>query len=348
MELLTRDNFRDKVFNRDDNICIVPDCGNTADDAHHIIERRLWIDDSEKEGYIINNGASLCEWHHRYGAETCAIQPQVLRKWVGINEVVLPKQFDTTKSYDKWGIKLKRPTRANTKYPSTPYLHLSPGYDENDINLPDLRPFLNQPLVITIKRDGSNAKITRDFVAARNGTSAEHSSFDWLKAEHSKFCSKIPENIIIFGEYSYAKHSIHYVDNLALPNYLEIFGVYDMNTFLFGGWNEVQYWSDKLEFPTVPVIAYIDPTPYHGPVINELELENILKSHFNKVTQQGHEGLVIRTMYPFPYANFEGYVTTNGKTSWHVNAIGKMVRPNHVQTDEHWSQQPIIRNKLKS
>lgn len=56
--LLTRDNFRNSVFIRDNHRCVI--YGNAGKDAHHIIERRLWNDG----GYYLSNGATLCEVHH--------------------------------------------------------------------------------------------------------------------------------------------------------------------------------------------------------------------------------------------------------------------------------------------
>ena len=41
-KLLTRDEFRRQVFERDGNKCVF--CDRPAKDAHHIIERRLWPD----------------------------------------------------------------------------------------------------------------------------------------------------------------------------------------------------------------------------------------------------------------------------------------------------------------
>jgi hypothetical protein len=51
------------------------------------------------------------------------------------------------------------------------------------------------------------------------------------------------------------------------------------------------------------------------------------------VINSGHEGIVVRIAYPFHYGQFSDHVA-------------KFVRPNHVQTDEHWSHQSIIRNAL--
>src|SRR3546814_17638272 len=56
--LLTRTAFREGVFARDENRCVF--CPLPAEDAHHIIERRLWPDG----GYYLDNGASVCRAHH--------------------------------------------------------------------------------------------------------------------------------------------------------------------------------------------------------------------------------------------------------------------------------------------
>src|SRR3954467_7146976 len=98
---LTRDEFRRQVFDRDNQTCVVPDCGKAAVDPHHIIDRKLWLaDDIYPEGYVIVNGASLCETHHLQ-AERSAILPETLRQWCGIHVIVLPKQLDASKIYDK-------------------------------------------------------------------------------------------------------------------------------------------------------------------------------------------------------------------------------------------------------
>lgn len=350
--MLNREQFELLGFKRDGFKCIVPDCNklvaspksvyNVIDksgDFHHLLERRLWTKKEELGGYYLSNGASLCEWHHRYGAETCAIQPQILRQWAGIKEVVLPSGWDKNKSYDKWGVVLKRPTRYSIKWPSTPYSHISPGYDVNDINLPDLKPFLNIPLVLTVKLDGSNAKVGRNIVAARNGSHAEHPSFDRLKADHARFGKLIPENILIFGENLVAVHSIHYKDKLTLDSFFQVFGIYDVNTMLFGGWDEVEEMAKRIGHPTVHVVERIEP------ISEEWRLEQKLLSHFDRVVKEGHEGLVLRQTWGFTYANFEGYESDFGIK---VNAICKFVRANHISSSEHWSRQSIVRNEIHS
>jgi hypothetical protein len=330
--LLSRDQFREGVFKRDKHTCVFPGCRKPAEDAHHIIERRLWTTQEEHGGYFMSNGASVCEYHHQYGAETCVVQPQVLRMWVGIPDIKLPSQFDRSLSYDKWGIALRRPSRKHIKYPSTPYL--PGGNPDNDNVIASLKAFIEQPLVFTIKMDGSNVCLSHEGVVARNGDNANHPSFGLLKERASNY--KIPPGIQIFGEWLFAQHSIAYDADFPVKGYLQIFSVYDQMQELFMGWDAVEYWAKQLGVPTVPVIQ--SHKVYH----NEGELQRAILTMASDVIDAGHEGLVLRTAYPFPYGSFEGYNTTN-KTSWNVNAIGKYVREGHNQTDANWGKK-IIKN----
>ena len=55
-----RENFRNNVFTRDKNKCIFCDISENID-AHHITDRNQM----PNGGYIIQNGISLCEVHHK-------------------------------------------------------------------------------------------------------------------------------------------------------------------------------------------------------------------------------------------------------------------------------------------
>jgi len=56
--LLTRGQFREQTFARDNHCCVF--CKRPTGDAPHIIERRLFDDG----GYYLDNGASVCQEHH--------------------------------------------------------------------------------------------------------------------------------------------------------------------------------------------------------------------------------------------------------------------------------------------
>lgn len=95
---MTRVIWKQYVFRRDRNRCVVPDCRERAADAHHILSRKLFKDG----GYHLDNGVSLCGRHHT-DAETLVISAQDLRKWAGITEAYLPPQLDPNKEWNCWG-----------------------------------------------------------------------------------------------------------------------------------------------------------------------------------------------------------------------------------------------------
>ncbi len=97
--LLTRDNFRESVFQRDAHKCVVCGVASTESqlDAHHIIERRLFPDG----GYYIDNGATLCSEHHML-AEQTVLSCDEIRSLCGIHRVVLPPHLYDDLAYDKW------------------------------------------------------------------------------------------------------------------------------------------------------------------------------------------------------------------------------------------------------
>jgi hypothetical protein len=95
-KLLTRDDFREGVFKRDNHKCVF--CGDPAQDAHHILERRLWPDG----GYYLANGASVCGEHH-IKCETTEISVEDVRIACGILKPIIPPHLYDDQEYDKWG-----------------------------------------------------------------------------------------------------------------------------------------------------------------------------------------------------------------------------------------------------
>jgi len=323
-----RDRFRKAVYRRDDSKCVVPWCNEDAVDAHHIIERALWTEDNEKGGYLIENGASVCEAHHR-ACEADWIPPQALRIWAGISDIRIPAQFDADITYTKWGKPVKRPNRKHIKYPHTPYLEFSPSADEKDISDSGyftLSDFVGKPLVVTVKLDGSNMLMTSEKIAARNGYDAPHASFDMAKAMHPTLAPRIPPHIQIFGEWLYARHSIHYVDDLALNSLFYVFAVYDQKNELWLSWHEVKEYARLIGAPTVPAVGELTAD-------NVYHLQSQLEALGSDTVAQGHEGIVVRSIYPYVWGHF-------------AHNVAKYVRANHVATDTHWSHQPIVRNEL--
>ena len=139
---------------------------------------------------------------------------------------------------------------------------------------------------------------------------------------------KIPEHLIIFGEWIYAKHSIYYTDNIALDNYFQCFSIYDRNNNLFLDWNETKKICKELNLITVPIID-------ENIIFNtEWELIRYLSKVGEKVINEGHEGIVVRSTYGYHF-------------SQHKDFVLKYVRENHVQTDKLWSHTSVIKNQIQ-
>jgi hypothetical protein len=353
-----REVFRSTVFPRDDNECLVPFCTRDAADAHHIIERELWQDG----GYISNNGASVCSTHHRLAENHPAdqrwdapIPPQAFWRWAEITSPPTPTQL--SENITKWGERLARPPetqykRDNIKYPPTPHLPFSHSRDNHDDDIVSTKPLTEIPLVVTVKMDGGNAMLVRDTdepVRARNGKYADHDSFSMLKQQYSRknLYTKIPDHIQIFGEWIYARHSIHYGCDCtepcedigpALRDYFQVFGIFDKRFNLWLSWDAVESWADRLGYPTVPVIPPERWTPSHrnAPSFgNPTELYDSLVDLARAVVEKGHEGIVVRSRLPFHYS----------QTS---RRVAKYVRKNHVKKGAtHWSKRPSVPNCLK-
>src|SRR3954470_6589110 len=216
---MTREEFREAVFTRDGHKCVV--CGEPAVDAHHVIERRLWVDG----GYHVDNGVSLCA-HHHLMAEQTRLTPQGLRERAGIQHVILPDHLPSDDEYDKWGNVVLPDGRrlpgelfydesvqkvlpddieflTYTKYPKTPHLPWSPGVNADDFKL-DYLPFVRySDVVITEKMDGENTTLYSDYVHARSLDMSYHQSRTWVKNLHAKIAHEIPANWRIVGENLY-------------------------------------------------------------------------------------------------------------------------------------------------
>lgn len=169
-------------------------------------------------------------------------------------------------------------------------------------------------------------QLTWNHVAARNGATANHPSFNMLKQIHAQIRNQIPENVTVYAEWCYAKHSIHYTGELALRSLLRLFGVHDDSQKFWYSWQDVEALSLSLGLDTVPVIGKFS---FNFPAEVVAESGRLQYGIMSK----GHEGFVFRSAGMIPDSDF----STN---------IGKWVRPNHVQTDDHWSKSSIVKNEV--
>jgi hypothetical protein len=326
MKLLTRCEFRETVFTRDQYKCVV--CGKEALDAHHIMERRLWSDG----GYYLDNGVSLCEQCH-IRAEMTVITCEQLRHLAGIKKVILPPHLYDDNIYDKWGnIILSDSVRVKgelfhdesvqkilkqgnvlsnfrewVKYPRTYHLPWSDNITDDDEVLSNTKMFEDRRVVVTEKMDGENTSIYKNYIHARSIDGRDHFTRSWVKNMAAKIQHDIPDGWRICGENLYAEHSIHYKD---LPSYFMVFSIWDNENNCLS-WEETESYCDLLDLYHVPVL-------YKG-----IWDEEIIKNLYSDKEHRTKEGYVVRKACEFPYLNFR-------------NCVAKYVRKNHVMTQKHW------------
>lgn len=337
-KLLTRDQFRNGVFERDNHQCII--CKEKAKDAHHILERRLFPD----EGYYLDNGASLCEKHH-LEAEMTVLSAQEIRDILKIKDIILPPHLYRDQEYDKWGnIILPNGTRAKgelfqdesvqkilekgnvldlfvsyVKYPRTYHLPFSEGRTKDDKALLNCDQFKNKRVIVTLKMDGENTTMYTDHIHARSIDSNNHPSRNWVKNIHGQIMGDIPKGWRICGENLYAMHSIKYEN---LESYFYIFSIWnDKNICL--SWDETVEWCQLFGLPHVPIL-------YDG-IFDESIIKKLIKPSYQN---EEMEGFVVRIAESFSYRSFK-------------DSLAKFVRKNHVHTHGHWMKQQITPNKIK-
>jgi hypothetical protein len=215
---------------------------------------------------------------------------------------------------------------VRVKYPRTFHLPWSPGTTSDDKTL-DVEAvgamFGGREIVVTEKMDGENTTVYPDGTChARSIDSATHPSRDWIRRHAAVLAPDIPEGYRLCGENVYAKHSLHYD---CLPSYFLLFGIYDEDTCL--SWDDTELWAEMIGLTTVPVMWR---GVWDADLLKRWTVEDDwLPSCY------GYEG--------------EGYVVRLAD-SFQLEAFGssvaKFVRSDHVQTDEHWLHQAVVKNEL--
>jgi hypothetical protein len=206
-----------------------------------------------------------------------------------------------------------------TKYPRTPHLPWSPGSTNDDKILFNVDHLIGKEVVVTVKMDGENTTIYRDYLHARSLDSKSHVSRDWIKAESKKFQYLIPEGWRVCGENLFAKHSIGYSN---LESFFYVFSIWDQNNTAIT-WDETVEFCKEFNIPHVPIL-------YRGSFD-----ESVIRALYSNCFQGNEmEGYVVRVTNSFSYNDF------------HMN-MAKYVRLGHVQTDEHWVTKSVERNSLR-
>lgn len=207
------------------------------------------------------------------------------------------------------------------KYPRTPHVPFfsNVAFDDRVMSVDDFTQLLTQPIVITEKMDGENTTLYSFGLHARSLDYSYHASRTWVQNFHASFAHQIPPNWRICGENVYARHSIAYSQ---LSSYF-------LGFFIWNEKNEALSWQETLEW-----FSLLNITPVRTLYSGKLDVKH-LTNLIDSLDIQQSEGLVIRTENKFAFADFSKNVC-------------KWVRPNHVQTQQHWRQSEVISNQLKS
>ena len=211
----------------------------------------------------------------------------------------------------------------NTKYPRTYHIPFSPGRTNDDKVLKDgwFEDYKGKEIVILEKLDGENTAISHYDVFARSHGAPTRSPWSinlWGRdGVFSKVFDKIGINEWVYGENLYGEHSIHYNK---LPSYWHVFAVRDDEKYIWYSWDDVCTVCEIISQPHVPVL-------WRGIIESEEQLKSLVEKYVNEPSCYGdtREGVVIRVANEFPIDEFSKNVC-------------KWVRPNHVQTDEHWTK----------
>ncbi|ODS39139.1 MAG: hypothetical protein A7316_00620 [Candidatus Altiarchaeales archaeon WOR_SM1_86-2] len=209
------------------------------------------------------------------------------------------------------------------KFPRTHWLPIGekPYKSERYLTKKEVRELFSSEVNVSEKLDGANVGLSfqqnKLILQKRGGFigEGEHPQYgafkEWAYSRYHKF-SHLLGGIVLFGEWLYAKHSIHYT---RLPDYFVIFDIWRDGEFLPPG--ERDSIAKRFGLCTVPEI-------YRG----ILSLE-----HITSLVQRSHycdglmEGVVVRSL-------------------GNPDLRGKYVRPDFITGQKHWSMRKITKNLL--
>lgn len=213
------------------------------------------------------------------------------------------------------------------KYQSTGHWRWSPTVHRDDSYHPYPEHFVGVEIVITEKLDGGNTSLLRGEVYARSvDAPATEGWFAMVRKYHAwKTTPANLRNYVFRGEDIYGVHSIEY-DAVRPDRTFYMFSVVDLETNECLSWDDVETFSEELGIALVPVV-------YRGVFDSVEALREAMDAEMKKPSVLGglREGLVVRLADSFSNRD----LIVDGKTRVMRN-VCKSVRPDHVQTDQHW------------
>lgn len=217
------------------------------------------------------------------------------------------------------------------KFPSTPHLTTLPGVEVRDdkvFNTAEREDFLSHELRIEEKVDGANLGLSFDAegnIQAQNRGAYLHlpGSGQWKKLEQwiephlDGLFEVLGERYILFGEWCYAQHSVHYDQ---LPDWFLGFDLYDKQAHRFLSAERRNALFQHMQIAQVPELA-------RGHFTLE-QLQDLMRQ--SKLSDHPAEGLYLR---------FD-------EGDW-LAQRAKLVRAGFIQAmEQHWARTGIRPNQL--
>ena len=142
--------------------------------------------------------------------------------------------------------------------------------------------------------------------------------YDHLKGVYYNRFSELNPDYWIFGENTFAIHSIEYTE---MTHFFYIFAIYDSANDLWLSYDDMVAEAKRIDIPTVPLI-------YRGKVESmawvNIWMDKYMKGKFSMLGGP-LEGFVMRVASAIQGDKFQEFVA-------------KYVREGHVQTDKHWKE----------
>lgn len=219
------------------------------------------------------------------------------------------------------------------RFPHTPHLAwLGTGQPRDDkvLSTKDVEELLNGEVLVEEKLDGANLGLSlddADQIRIQNRGQYLESPYQgqfsrlssWLGMHEVPLRNTLTPNLILFGEWCAARHSLDYSE---LPDWFLGFDVYDRTTDRFWSSNRRNDLFESLGIPIVP---------------------ECFKRHtnLNDLTE-----LLVQRPSAFRKGPMEGIIVRSESENW-LTARAKLVRSDFTQSiDEHWSKRRIEWNQL--
>lgn len=220
------------------------------------------------------------------------------------------------------------------KFPRTPHLFVLPGAtirDDKVMTDTEAMEFLSRPVIVEEKVDGANVGVSfnekgdlqfqnRGNLIIPGGHPQFEPLWEWGYNRFGELKNQLAQRYILFGEWCYLKHSIHYTK---LPGWFLAFDIYDRQISRFLSASQRNEVSNACNISPVPLA-------FSG-FATRFDLLGLINNP-SKLYGGPVEGLYLRL-----------------EEAGYLKQRAKIVRSEFIQAiEEHWSKGPLIKNQIKA